>query len=94
MLRAAHSAPSTFISELKRSAKLFGIVFYWFQFSELLSPSFIFVKINAQVGDFIIERIRLVYLIVISKSKFGPKSEFYAQNFFSKAVNCRETAKI
>jgi hypothetical protein len=42
MLRAAYSAPSTFIAELKRSADLFGIVFDLFQFSELFSPSFIF----------------------------------------------------
>jgi hypothetical protein len=32
------------IAELKRSAELFGIVFAWFQFSELFSTSFSFRK--------------------------------------------------
>ena len=44
VLRAAHSAPSTFVAELKRSAELFGIVFAWFQFSELYATSFSFRK--------------------------------------------------
>jgi hypothetical protein len=85
VLRAAHSAPSAFIAELKRSADLFGIVFVRFQFSVSFSPELVIL---------VIESLRLRFGIVILSSRLLLNGEFYAKKKFSKTGSCREAAKI
>jgi hypothetical protein len=94
VLRAARSAPTQFIAELKRSADLFGIVFVWFQFPELFSTSFSFRTDYRPSCWFWLSQV----VVWLSESVFWSRDFFRNANFtgknFSKTGRCREAAKI